>query len=162
MTVIPFVAPLTEPRYGEVVRLSPLVRRVIAENPTKYSYVGTGTYILGRGEVAVVDPGPILDSHRDALVKALAGERVRAILVTHCHSDHSPLAAWLREETGAPTIAFGPHGSGPHTYPVLPDDPEDEEPDPSEPATTGEAIDTDFTPDVVLADGARVEHVPGL
>jgi glyoxylase-like metal-dependent hydrolase (beta-lactamase superfamily II) len=162
MTVIPFVAPLTEPRYGEVVRLSPLVRRVIAENPTKYSYVGTGTYILGTGDVAVIDPGPILDSHRDALAKALEGERVRAILVTHCHSDHSPLAAWLSEETGAPTVAFGPHGSGHHTYPVLPDDPADDEPDPTEPATMGEAIDTDFVPDVVLADGGRVDLVTGL
>jgi glyoxylase-like metal-dependent hydrolase (beta-lactamase superfamily II) len=162
MTVIPFVEPLTEPRYGEVVRLSPLVRRVIAENPTKYSYVGTGTYILGTGDVAVIDPGPVLDSHREALRQALAGERVRAILVTHCHSDHSPLAAWLREETGAPTIAFGPHGSGHHTYPVLPDDPADEEPDPTEPATLGEALDEEFTPDVVLADGGHVDLVPGL
>jgi glyoxylase-like metal-dependent hydrolase (beta-lactamase superfamily II) len=162
MTVIPFVAPLTEPRYGEVVRLSRLVRRVIAENPTKYSYVGTGTYILGSGDVAVIDPGPILDSHRDALATALEGERVRAVLITHCHSDHSPLAAWLREATGAPTVAFGPHGSGHHTYPVLPDDPADEEPDPTEPATMGEAIDTDFVPDVVVADGGRVDLVPEL
>ena len=54
-------------------------------------------------------PGPALDSHRDALAAALAGERVRAILVTHCHGDHSPLAAWLHAETGAPTYAFGPH-----------------------------------------------------
>lgn len=162
MTVIPFVAPLTEPRYGEVVRLSPLVRRVIAENPTKYSYVGTGTYILGTGDVAVIDPGPTLDSHREALAKALEGERVRAILITHCHSDHSPLAAWLHDETGAPTVAFGPHGSGHHTYPVLPDDPADEEPDPTEPATLGEAIDTDFAPDVVLADGGCIDLVPRL
>ena len=162
MTAIPFVPPLTEPRYGEPVRLSPLVRRVIAENPTKYSYVGTGTYILGDGDVAVIDPGPEIDSHRDALRAALAGQTVRAILVTHCHSDHSPLAAWLGEETGAPTVAFGPHGSGDHTYPVLPDDPADEEPDPDEPATTGEAIDTGFTPDVVARDGDRVDLVPGL
>lgn len=162
MTAIPFVPPITEPRYGEPVRLSALVRRVIAENPTKYSYVGTGTYVVGDGDVAVIDPGPALDSHRDALAAALSGQTVRAILVTHCHSDHSPLAAWLREETGAPTVAFGPHGSGDHTHPVLPDDPADEEPDPDEPATTGEAIDTDFTPDVVAAHGDRIELVPGL
>ncbi len=77
-----------------------MLRRVIAENPSKFTYRGTGTYIVGEGEVAVVDPGPMLDSHRDALAAALAGERVTAICVTHCHSDHSPLAAWLREETG--------------------------------------------------------------
>ena len=162
MTAIPFVAPLSEPRYGTPVRLSPLVRRVVAENPSKYSYMGTGTYIIGNGDVAVIDPGPDLDSHRDALVAALAGETVRAILVTHCHSDHSPLAAWLRAETSAPTVAFGPHGSGAHTYPVLPDDPDDIEPDPDEPASIGEALDLAFTPDVVLGDGGVVDLVPGL
>ena len=58
----------------------------------------------------MIDPGPRLDSHRDALAAALEGCTVRAILVTHCHADHSPLAAWLAGETGAPTFAFGPHG----------------------------------------------------
>ena len=57
----------------------------------------------------MIDPGPRLDSHRDALHAALEGCTVRAILVTHCHADHSPLAAWLTAETGAPTVAFGPH-----------------------------------------------------
>ena len=90
---------------------SPAIRRVIAENPSKFTYRGTGTYIVGHGDVVVIDPGPVLDSHRDALAAALAGERVRAILITHCHADHSPLAAWLRAETGAPTFAFGPHGA---------------------------------------------------
>ncbi|MBI5089521.1 MAG: MBL fold metallo-hydrolase, partial [Actinobacteria bacterium] len=108
MTAIPFVA-LDDPQYGRVVELSPLVRRVIAENPSKFTYRGTGTYIVGRGEVAVVDPGPRLDSHRDALAAALSGERVVAILITHCHADHSPLARWLSDTTGAPTIGFGPH-----------------------------------------------------
>ena len=101
--------PLDDVVYGRVDRVAPMLRRVIAENPSKFTYRGTGTYIVGEGEVAVVDPGPLLDAHRDALAAALAGERVTAICVTHCHSDHSPLAAWLREETGAPTYAFGPH-----------------------------------------------------
>jgi len=100
---------LDDVEYGRVEQVSPLIRRVIAENPSKFTYRGTGTYIVGHGDVAVIDPGPLLDSHRAALTVALAGERVRAILVTHCHADHSPLAAWLREETGAPTIAYGPH-----------------------------------------------------
>ena len=73
----------------------------------------------GSIHVAVIDPGPTLDSHRDALAAALSGERVRAILVTHCHGDHSPLAAWLKDETGAPTFGFGPHGELP--------DPEDQD-----------------------------------
>jgi glyoxylase-like metal-dependent hydrolase (beta-lactamase superfamily II) len=95
--------------YGGVDEIAPHVRRVIAKNPSKFTYHGTGTYIIGRGDVAVVDPGPTLDAHRDALAAALDGETVRSILVTHCHADHSPLAAWLRAESGAPTIAFGPH-----------------------------------------------------
>ena len=153
-TPIPFVPPI-EVTYGEATRLSPLVRRVVAENPSKYTYMGTGTYIVGRGDVAVVDPGPALDAHRDALATVLAGERVRAILVTHCHADHSPLSAWLRDETGAPTYAFGPHGEVEQL---------DDEMKPEE------AIDVAFVPDVVVPDGAVVEgpgwtfeavHTPG-
>ena len=146
MSAIPFVT-LSEPRYGTAVQVSPLVRRVIANNPSKYTYLGTGTYIVGNGDVAVIDPGPILDDHRTALAAALEGERVRAILVTHCHSDHSPLAAWLRDETGAPTIAFGPHGS-------VESDPDDEVgADVEDEVTLEEATDTEFDPDVRVNDG---------
>ena len=67
---IPFVT-LDDPRYGEAVQVAPLVRRVIAKNPSKFTYHGTGTYIVGDGDVAVIDPGPMVDSHRDALVAAL-------------------------------------------------------------------------------------------
>ena len=144
MSAIPFVT-LDEPRYGAAVQVSPLVRRVIANNPSKYTYLGTGTYIIGHGDVAVVDPGPVLDEHRDSLRAALEGDRVRAILVTHCHSDHSPLSSWLRDETGAPTIAFGPHG-------IVPTDPEiDDEIEPG--VTLEETTDTDFDPDVRVGDG---------
>ncbi|MBI4933496.1 MAG: MBL fold metallo-hydrolase, partial [Actinobacteria bacterium] len=88
MTVIPFVT-LDDPRYGESVEVAPLVRRVIAKNPSKFTYHGTGTYIVGDTEVAVIDPGPDLPDHRIALEAALQGLTVTAILVTHCHSDHS-------------------------------------------------------------------------
>jgi glyoxylase-like metal-dependent hydrolase (beta-lactamase superfamily II) len=169
-TVIPFVPPLDPVTYGRAEQVSPLVRRVIAENPSKYTYRGTGTYIVGRGEVAVIDPGPTLDAHRDALMAELIDERVVAILVTHCHSDHSPLAAWLREYSGATVYAFGPHGAT--------DDPDDDpdpepEPDDKKPETeveSRETIDTDFVPDVVTADGAEISgpgwtfdavHTPG-
>ena len=109
MNPIPFVT-LAEPRYGEMVRVSPLVARIIAPNASKFTYHGTGTYVVGAGtEVAVIDPGPLNDAHRDSLAAALVGRRVTAIVVTHCHADHSPLAAWLAAETGAPTVAFGPH-----------------------------------------------------
>ncbi|MEP7115896.1 MAG: MBL fold metallo-hydrolase, partial [Ilumatobacteraceae bacterium] len=148
MSAIPFVT-LDEPRYGAAVQVSPLVRRVIANNPSKYTYLGTGTYIVGNGDVAVIDPGPMLDEHRDALAAALDGDRVRAILVTHCHSDHSPLAAWLREETGAPTIAFGPHTSV--EYDIESDVHDDGEIEDG--VTLEETTDTEFQPDVRVGDG---------
>ena len=147
MSTIPFV-PLDAPRYGEAVPVSPLVRRVIANNPSKYTYLGTGTYIIGHDDVAVIDPGPLLDEHREALTAALDGARVRAILVTHCHSDHSPLAAWLHDTTGAPTFAFGPHRTS------------ETDNDVSEAIEDGvtleETTDTDFVPDVHVADGEVV------
>ncbi len=136
--------------YGRVDRVAPMIRRVIAENPSKFTYRGTGTYIIGEGEVAVIDPGPVLDSHRDAIAAALASERVTAICVTHCHSDHSPLAAWLHEETGAPTIAFGPHPPPPPSD----DDSADEVP-------VEEALDLAFDPDVRVADGDIAARGPG-
>ncbi len=150
---IPFVPPLEPVQYGVAEQVSPLIRRIVAENPSKYSYKGTGTYIVGHGEVAVIDPGPALDSHRDALAAALTGERVVAILVTHCHADHSPLAAWLKETTGAPTYAYGPHGAV--DDPDEPDEPEapDTPPEADDETTTKEAIDVEFVPDVATPDG---------
>ncbi len=147
MSAIPFVS-LDAPRYGEVVQVSPLVRRVIANNPSKYTYLGTGTYIVGHEDVAVIDPGPMLDDHRDALAAALEGARVRAILVTHCHSDHSPLAAWLHETTGAPTFAFGPHGTA--------ETDGDVDAAIEEGVTLEETTDTAFAPDVRVGDGEVV------
>ena len=140
--------------YGTSQPVAPLVHRVIAENPSKFTYHGTGTYIAGRpgGDVAVIDPGPRLDSHRDALAAALRGSSVRAILVTHCHADHSPLAAWLAAESGAPTIAFGPHGDDSWdigTEPVVDDA---EAADDAEPVVE-ESTDRDFVPDVVATTG---------
>ena len=163
--------------YGRVDDVSPGVRRVIAKNPSKFTYTGTGTYIVGRGDVVVIDPGPVIDSHRDALAAALAGETVRGILITHCHSDHSPLAAWLAAETGAPTFAVGPH--------LVVDEPEgmfdgeEELSVPDEPAESSddaassgddaasevkmeESVDTGFAPDVAVSDGEVALEGPGL
>ena len=89
--------------YGRSDVVSPNIRRVIANNPGPFTYLGTGTYIVGRGEVAVIDPGPDLPEHLDALLEALKGETVSHILVTHHHLDHSPLARPLAEATGAVT-----------------------------------------------------------
>lgn len=155
--------------YGRPSEVVDGVRRVIAKNPSKFTYHGTGTYLIGRGDVVVVDPGPLLDDHRSALAEALDGETVRAILVTHSHSDHSPLAAWLRDHSGAPTVAVGAHGATTDTW-DLGSLPEDFAPTPppdadgaadieSEPKME-ESIDTEFVPDIVVGTGDAVEPAP--
>ena len=97
---IPFVRDLAF-EYGRCDSVSPLIRRVVAKNPGPFTYLGTATFIVGKGEVAVIDPGPDLPEHLEALIAALEGETVTHILVTHHHSDHSPLARPLQEKTGA-------------------------------------------------------------
>ena len=96
---IPFVREI-EFEYGRCDQVSPLLRRVIANNPGPFTYVGTGTFIVGRGEVAVLDPGPMDEAHFEALKAAVAGETVKCVLVSHGHSDHSPLARPFAEWAG--------------------------------------------------------------
>jgi len=161
--------------YGVAQTVAPSVRRVIARNPSKFTYRGTGTYLIGEGDIAVVDPGPELESHRDALVDAIGDHTVRAILITHCHADHSPLAAWLKETTGAPTFAFGPHAATTDTWDlgVLPDDfgrvPEGEVDDefaaalePGEVPKMEESVDTAFVPDEQVRTGDEVHSFKKL
>lgn len=133
--MIPFVREL-EFEYGRCDQVSPLIRRVIAQNPGPFTYTGTGVYIVGRGEVAVIDPGPDLPEHLKALQAALAGERVTHVLVTHHHLDHSPLAHPLAKLHGAKV-----HGL-PAPAPYASDAPALEE-----------GGDDRFRPDVTLADG---------
>jgi glyoxylase-like metal-dependent hydrolase (beta-lactamase superfamily II) len=132
--MIPFVREL-DPAYGRAARVTPLVRRVTAENPGPFTYLGTGTYIVGDREVAVIDPGPELPAHLDALLHALNGKRVSAILTTHTHSDHSPLSHALSERTGRPPI-YG------RLDPMV--------------GSSEAASDTAFRPDVEVADGQRI------
>jgi glyoxylase-like metal-dependent hydrolase (beta-lactamase superfamily II) len=103
--MIPFVREI-EFEYGRVDQVSPLIRRVIANNPGPFTFTGTGTYIIGKGEVAVIDPGPDMDDHLEAILAAVAGERVTHILITHNHMDHSPLARPLAKRTGARIYAM--------------------------------------------------------
>ncbi len=98
-----------EPRYGILTRLGPRIRRVVANNPGPFTGPGTSTYILGNEDVAVIDPGPMLPGHVDAILRGLGSERISHIIVTHTHSDHSPAARLLAQRTGAPTFGFGPH-----------------------------------------------------
>ncbi len=116
MAGIPFVAPIDPLNYATIERVSPRVERVIARNPNHYTFTGTGTYVIGspdgsRHECAVIDPGPDVPEHRQALEAVLADRHVTAIVVTHCHSDHVGLAGWLKGLTGAPTVAWKPHGA---------------------------------------------------
>lgn len=124
--------------YGVPDRLSPLVRRVVANNPNKFTFTGTGTYLVGEDEVAVVDPGPDLPGHVRAIEDAVGSATVSHILVTHTHRDHSRAARLLQQRTGAPTYGWGPH-----------------------PAGTGdqgaeEAGDTEFVPDVTVRHGDMI------
>jgi glyoxylase-like metal-dependent hydrolase (beta-lactamase superfamily II) len=123
-------------RPGEAVALSPLVRRVVANNPSPFTYKGTSTFIIGRGQVAVIDPGPDDEAHLAALLHALRGETVTHILVTHSHADHSPLTPRLQKATGARTYAHGAVSPAGEAGPRL-----------------DSSIDHVFAPDVRLADG---------
>jgi glyoxylase-like metal-dependent hydrolase (beta-lactamase superfamily II) len=98
---IPYVRDIVF-EYGKVDQVTPLVRRVVANNPGPFTFLGTGTYIVGKGDgVAVIDPGPDLPEHLQAILAATDGERISHILITHHHSDHSPLARPLADATGA-------------------------------------------------------------
>ncbi len=139
--------PLTrefEPRYGEMIEVSPLVRRVVAPNANAFTFKGTGTYVIGRGKVAVIDPGPLDMDHVDAILRGLEGETITHILITHTHNDHSPAAAPLKERTGAPTYGYGPHGQGAGGGVA-------------EGAKMDEGGDMAFTPDHVVRDGDVIE-----
>lgn len=120
---------------GKVERIAPLVRRLLAPNPSPFTYTGTQTYLIGTGEVAVIDPGPGLPEHVAAILSAVDGETVAAILCTHTHRDHSPASRPLAEATGAPIIGCAPLAL------------EDDGP------RADAAFDFDYAPDRVLADG---------
>ncbi len=101
---------LSNEPYAIAEQVSPLIRRVLARNASPFSYTGTQTYIVGHGDVAVIDPGPYGDdpAHVGELVRILEGERIVAIVCTHTHRDHSPAAAPLKAATGAPIIGCAP------------------------------------------------------
>lgn len=87
--------------YGNCDKISPLIRRIIANNPGPFTFTGTGTYIIGKENLAIIDPGPIDQNHFDAIIKSTKGQTITHIFLTHNHNDHSPLAKKLKEETGA-------------------------------------------------------------
>lgn len=138
----------TRPQCVEL--LEPGLRRVLAPNPSPMTHWGTNSYIVGQGQVAVIDPGPADQAHLDALLSALApGETVSHILVTHSHLDHSPLAASLAQATGAPVLAYGDSQSG--RSDVM------QRLAAQGPIGGGEGVDLTFRPDQTIADGQRIE-----
>ncbi len=94
---------------GRVEEVAPNVRRILAPNPSPFTFTGTCSYVIGRGHVAIVDPGPDHPAHVAALLDSVRGESVTHILITHTHRDHSPAAAAIAAATGAVTVAEGPH-----------------------------------------------------
>ena len=139
---------------GQVATLTPLVRRLIAPNAGPFTFTGTCSYIVGRGRVAVIDPGPDDAGHIEALLAATTGETIAHILVTHTHRDHSPGARLLRDRTGAPILGCARHV-------------------PIEHSTSGRldaSHDLDHAPDQLMVDGDTFEgdgftltavHTPG-
>ena len=129
---------MADPPTGIPIRLEPLVTRVLAPNPSPFTYTGTQSYIVGDREVAVIDPGPDDPSHLRALTAAIAGRPVTAILVTHHHRDHSPASRPLARMAGAPIVgAAALVRGGPSA-----------------------SFDADYTPDRVLAEGDEVALLP--
>lgn len=124
--------------YGKLEQVEPGIARLLAHNPSAFTYYGTQTYLAGASEVAVIDPGPDLPEHLDALEKAISDRKVVAIMCTHTHRDHSPAARPLAERTGAPVIGCAPlalETVGPRA---------------------DAAFDGDYSPDLVLGDGDSV------
>jgi glyoxylase-like metal-dependent hydrolase (beta-lactamase superfamily II) len=124
---------------GRIEQVHPLVRRLLAPNPSPFTYTGTQTYLVGAGEVAVIDPGPDLPEHVDAILAATKGERIAAILCTHTHRDHSPASRPLAAASGAPIIGCAPLAL------------EDDGP------RADAAFDFDYRPDRILADGEALD-----
>ncbi len=154
MAGIPFVKDI-DFTHGVPDTIAPGVRRVIADNPGPYTFTGSGTYIIGTGEVAVIDPGPDRPLHVDAIMAAVKGETITHILITHTHNDHCGSAHALAAKTGAKIFAYSAHPvrEGTHDAPAL-----------------DEGADYHFTPDEKIRHGEilggpdwRLEavHTPG-
>ncbi|MCF6198932.1 MAG: MBL fold metallo-hydrolase [Hyphomicrobiaceae bacterium] len=157
--------------YGIATALSPIVRRFVADNPGPLTFKGTNVYVLGYGDVAIVDPGPDCEKHVQSLLKALSGERITRIFLTHTHKDHCGALPRLRALTGATTYAFSaPNAIRGAFHPPI----ESQFSKEQKPLKPGELAvsfaDISFKPDRVLSHGdevrgedwtLRVVHTPG-
>lgn len=145
------------PDHGEAVKIAKDVKRITAPNPSPMTFHGTNSYLIGRDNLALIDPGPLIDAHLEALLTAIGDKPLTHIFVSHTHKDHSPLAKVLQEKTGAKIYAEGPHR-------------------PSRELNIGEvnplheSSDLEFKPDIELKDGEIIDggdwqieaiHTPG-
>ena len=129
--------------YGVPVDVAPGVRRIVANNPGPFTFKGTNTYLIGRGDVAVIDPGPDDKAHLDAIAEATKGERISHILITHTHRDHTDAVIPLKDHTKAPVLAFG-HTDKPRGVRTT--------------SPSGKAfVDLDFAPDTRLKNGDMIQ-----
>jgi glyoxylase-like metal-dependent hydrolase (beta-lactamase superfamily II) len=125
--------------YGKLEQLEPGIARLLAHNPSAFTYYGTQTYLAGESEVAVIDPGPDLPEHLDAIEAAIGNRPIVAIMCTHTHRDHSPAAGPLSQRTGAPIVGCAPlalETVGPRA---------------------DASFDGDYAPDRILQDGESLE-----
>lgn len=129
---------------GIVEEVRPGVRRVLCNNPSPFTFTGTVSYIVGKGNVAIIDPGPDDAAHAAALLEAVRGETVSHIFVTHTHRDHSPNTARIKQATGAPVYAEGPHRASRPRFESEKHNPES-------------GSDRDFVPDIRIINGDVVE-----
>lgn len=163
MTMLPEELAAFDPPVGDALELEPGLRRIIAPNPSPMTFRGTNTYLLGQRDLAVIDPGPDSAPHLEAILRAVQpDQKITHIIVTHSHLDHSPLARPLAQACGAPILAFGGPDAG--RSQVMSDLAQ------AGLAGGGEGIDTDFEPDICVADGAQITgdgwtleviHTPG-
>ena len=154
--------PMSKPQAGLVRTVADGIRCILAPNPGAMTHWGANSYIVGEGQVAVIDPGPKDEAHLDAILRATAGEHVTKILITHAHADHSPLARILAGRTGATVLGFGPPEAGRNaTMQGLAE---------AGLAGGGEGVDSLFRPDIQISDGdvvsgedwqLEVIHSPG-
>jgi glyoxylase-like metal-dependent hydrolase (beta-lactamase superfamily II) len=129
---------------GMVEEVRPGIRRVLCDNPSPFTFTGTVSYIVGKGKVAIIDPGPDREAHATALLDAVRGETVTHILVTHTHLDHSPNTARIKQATGALVYAEGPHRASRPRFESEKHNPES-------------GADRDFRPDVAVKGGDVIE-----
>ena len=129
--------------YAIAETLEPGVARLLARNPSPFTYFGTQTYVVGEDELVVIDPGPDLAEHVEAILRTLDGRSLAAIACTHTHRDHSPASRALKEATGAPIVGCAPlalESIGPRA---------------------DASFDRHYAPDRVLSDGDAIEFDRG-